>query len=111
MNEVTIGDGFLCGSRVVIVDHAHGSYGADGSDPAVRPNLRRLSTGGRVLIGKNVWVGDGCAILAGAEIGDGAVIGANSVVSGVVPAGCVAVGAPARVVKRWDGVGWVRTAV
>ena len=102
-SKVSIGSGFLCGSRVLIIDHAHGSYGdRAGSDPGVRPNLRPLSTGGVVTIGDNVWVGDGVVILAGAVIGDGAVIGANSVVNGVVPASTVAAGAPLRLLRRWD---------
>ncbi|MCU0654387.1 MAG: hypothetical protein MUF64_03575 [Polyangiaceae bacterium] len=41
----------------------------------------------------------GVTVLAGASIGVDAVVGANSVVRGAIPAGCVAVGAPARVVR------------
>jgi lipopolysaccharide O-acetyltransferase len=108
-NRVTIGDGFLCGSGVVISDHAHGQYrGAGQTGPEVRPAARRLSNDGVVAIGNNVWLGDGVVVLAGAEIGDGVVIGANSVVNGAIPAGTVAVGAPAKVVRRWNGVEWVR---
>jgi acetyltransferase-like isoleucine patch superfamily enzyme len=107
-NRVTIGEGLLSGSHVVITDHAHGQYrGEMQTGPDVRPTLRRLSNDGVVVIGKNVWLGDGVAVLAGAVIGDGCVIGANSVVNGVVPAGTVAVGTPARVVRRWDGSEWV----
>ena len=103
--RVTIGSGLLCGSRVLIIDHAHGSYGdlfGSASDPAVRPNLRPLSVGGAITIGDNVWVGDGAVILPGAHIGDGAVIGANSVVNGPVPPATVAAGAPLRLLRRWD---------
>lgn len=103
LERVEIGDHLLCGSRVLISDHAHGSYaGADGSDPAVPPAQRPLRSAAPVRIGHNVWLGDGVAVLAGATIGDGCVIGANSVVTGPVPPGTVAVGAPARVVRRWD---------
>jgi acetyltransferase-like isoleucine patch superfamily enzyme len=52
-----------------------------------------------VTIGDDVWVGRGAAILRGAELGDGCVIGANAVVRGVVPPMAVAVGVPARVVR------------
>jgi lipopolysaccharide O-acetyltransferase len=108
-NRVVIGEGFLCGSRVIISDHGHGVYAGEGqSSPLVRPVERVLSNDKSVVIGRNVWVGDGVAILGGAEIGDGAVVGANSVVNGVVEAGSVVVGCPARVVRRWDGVEWVR---
>lgn len=104
LNRVTIGAHLLCGSRILISDHAHGSYGGGGeaSDPAVPPVQRALVSTGPVLIGDNVWLGDGVAVLAGAEIGDGCVIGANSVVTGRIPARTLAVGAPARAVRRWD---------
>jgi acetyltransferase-like isoleucine patch superfamily enzyme len=107
-NRVTIGDGVLSGSRVIITDHSHGIYagGIDAdhqqSSPEVRPVERKLSNDKIVVIGRNVWLGDGVAVLGGAEIGDGAIIGANSVVNGTVPAFCIAVGAPARPIRRWD---------
>ncbi len=53
-----------------------------------------------VEIGDNVFVGMGARILKGARIGDDAVIGAGSVVTGEIPAGVVAAGNPARVVRE-----------
>ncbi len=103
LDRITIGAHLLCGSRVLISDHAHGRYrGPDASDPAVPPALRRLHSAAPVFLGENVWLGDGVAVLAGAHLGDGCVIGANSVVSGVIPARTIAVGAPAKVIRRWD---------
>ncbi len=113
LREVTIGDHLLCGSRVLITDHAHGCYdGPEASDPAMPPAKRPLHSAGPVHLGHNVWLGDGVVVLPGAEIGDGCVIGANSVVTGVVPPGTLAVGAPAREVRRWDPAArtWVRLA-
>ena len=55
---------------------------------------------GRVRIGNNVWLGDNVIILSGVTIGDGAVIGAGSVVTKPVPAYAIAVGNPARVIKK-----------
>ena len=110
-NRVTIGDGLLSGSRVVISDHSHGIYaGPEQSSPQLRPVERRLSNDRTVVIGPNVWLGDGVAVLGGAEIGEGAILGANSVVTGKIPPFCIAVGAPARPVKRWDAQAaqWVR---
>jgi len=52
-----------------------------------------------VVIGNDVWVGDAATILSGARIGNGAVVGARSVVTKDVPAYAVAVGNPARVVR------------
>lgn len=51
-------------------------------------------------VGNNVLLGCGCVLLGGIEIGDGAIIGANAVVTSSVPAGCTVAGVPARIVKR-----------
>ena len=53
-----------------------------------------------VVIGDDVWIGARVCILPGVTIGQGAVIGACAVVSKDVPAYSVAVGNPARVVKK-----------
>ena len=56
-----------------------------------------------VEIGNDVWIGTECLITSGAKIGNGAVIGANSVVVGEIPAYAVAIGSPAKVIKyRFD---------
>ncbi len=108
LREITIGDHLLCGSGVLITDHAHGRYdGPGGSDPETPPASRPLHSAAPVHIGRNVWLGDGVAVLPGAEIGDGCVIGANSVVTGAVAAGTIAVGSPARPLRRWDALSGV----
>ena len=108
-NRVSIGDGLLCGSNVLITDHSHGDYARDGaaqsaaqSAPSVRPALRPLSNNRTVSIGRNVWLGDGVAVLAGASIGEGAILGANAVVTGDIPSFTIAAGAPARPLRRWS---------
>ena len=55
---------------------------------------------GGVHIGNNVWVGRNVCIMPGVHIGDGAVIGANSVVTHDISAFSIAVGTPARVIKK-----------
>lgn len=71
-----------------------------------------ISTGMRVnpakdiTIGSHVWLGRQAVVLAGAEVGDGSVIGHRGVVTRAIPNNCVAVGAPARVVRR--NVAWER---
>lgn len=50
-------------------------------------------------IGSDVWVGANCTILGGVNIGDGAVIGAGSVVTKDVPPYAIVVGNPAKVIK------------
>ena len=53
-----------------------------------------------VRIGRDCWIGEKSSVLRGVEIGEGSVIGSQSVVKGEIPAYSVAVGAPARVVKK-----------
>jgi acetyltransferase-like isoleucine patch superfamily enzyme len=61
-----------------------------------------------VIIGDGSWIGAGSVILPGSEIGKHVAIGANSVVNSVIPDYSVAVGTPARVVKRYsEGSGWI----
>ena len=106
LDRIAIGDHLLCGSRVLISDHTHGRYaGPKASDPAIPPAQRPLSSAAPVRVGSNVWLGEGVSVLAGADIGDGCIIGANSVVTGPVPPCTIAVGAPARPVRRWDAGG------
>ena len=103
LHRVTIGDHLLAGSHVLISDHAHGRYqGMEASAPGIPPAQRDLHSPAPVSIGDNVWLGDGVVVLPGAVIGDGCVIGANAVVTGFVPANCIAVGAPARPIREWD---------
>lgn len=59
-----------------------------------------LETKGGIVIEDDVWLGYGVIALDGARIGAGAVIGAGSIVTGVIPAGAIAVGSPARVVRQ-----------
>ena len=53
-----------------------------------------------VSIGDYAWIGMNCLILKGVSIGEGAMIGAGSVVTRDVPPFCLAAGAPARVLRR-----------
>ncbi len=55
-----------------------------------------------VFIGRRCYIGAGTLVLPGAVIGDDAIIGAGAVVRGEIPAGSVAVGAPARVIATTE---------
>lgn len=66
----------------------------------VPPHMDQLPRKGDIIIGNDVWIGRESLILPGAKIGDGAIIGARSVVGGVIPPYTVAAGSPARVLRK-----------
>jgi acetyltransferase-like isoleucine patch superfamily enzyme len=88
--ELAIEEGAGIGaySSIRNADHgtAAGEHFAD-SQPVQAP----------VRIGRNVLIGDRCGVLRGVTIGDGAVVAANSLVTGDIPEGAFAMGVPARV--------------
>ncbi len=105
--SVDIGDNLLTGNNVYIGDSSHGIYKADSlfdlSTPDSIPE-RRPIFGEAVIIGDNVWIGEHSSILPGSRIGNGCIIGANSVVNSIIPDDCIAVGCPARVVKKYNHI-------
>lgn len=102
-NRITIGNGVLVGSHVLITDHCHGCYsGITSSQPASPPLSRMIFSSGPVKIGNNVWIGDNVVVLPNVTIGDGAVIGASSVVTHNIEEETVACGNPARSIKRYN---------
>lgn len=54
------------------------------------------------MIGKNVFIGARSIVMKGVTIGDGAVVGAGSVVTKDVPANAIVAGNPAKIVKMID---------
>jgi len=99
INKIEIGDGFLAGADVMIIDHDHGNA-KDINSLKIKPGDRKLYSKGPIIIGNNVWVGEKATILGGVTIGDGVVIGANTVITKNIPSYSVAVGNPARIIKR-----------
>ena len=99
--HVEIGNNVLIASKCFISDTSHGVYNGETQDsPDVPPNKRKL-VAKPVKIGNNVWIGENAVILAGAEIGDGCVIGANSVISKKIPQKSIVVNNSV-VIKTWD---------
>ncbi|MDE5832105.1 MAG: acyltransferase [Desulfovibrio sp.] len=93
---IRLGKGVLIGPNCVIVDSDfHSPWPAE-----ARSGSPGYENDAPVSIGDYVWIGMNSIILKGAEIGEGAIIGAGSVVTGNIPACSVACGVPARVVKR-----------
>ena len=61
-----------------------------------------------IIVGKCVWLGVNVVVLCGVEIGDGAVVGAGSLVNKSIPANEVWGGVPARRLGRRTAEGWER---
>lgn len=102
--SITIGDDVFTGHNVYITDANHGY---EDLDLAIG---HQFAPPKPVVIGAGSWLGHGTIVLPGARIGEHVVIGAGSVVTGEIPDRSVAVGNPARVIRRWEpGAGWVRT--
>lgn len=102
--SVTIGNNLLCASKVFISDTSHGSYSCETSnqsDPSSIPSLRELVCK-PVKIGNNVWIGENVVVLSGVSIGDGCIIGANSVVTKSFGECLIIAGNPAVAIKRFD---------
>jgi acetyltransferase-like isoleucine patch superfamily enzyme len=87
---VAIGADCFIGTHVSIIDNDFHGLVDRHQTPASRP----------VIIGDNVWIGNRAIILPGVTIGEGAVVGAGSVVTRDVPARSVAAGNPARVIRE-----------
>jgi acetyltransferase-like isoleucine patch superfamily enzyme len=91
---VTIGDDGLIAPHTMVFSTDHISddiHRAIGSQGVVRRPVQ---------IDRDVWLGAHCTVLGGATIGVGSIVGANSVVKGVVPPRVVAAGAPARILRE-----------
>lgn len=100
--KVLIGNNVLIASKVFISDLNHGNYkGIDSDSPLSIPKTRRLSTS-PVIISDNVWIGESVCIMPGVTIGLGCVIGALSVVTKDIPDYSIAVGSPAKVIKKFN---------
>lgn len=95
-NRIIIGDNLLTGRWVTITDNNHGD--TNPKTLQLPPLSRPITSKGLVIIGKNVWIGDKVTILPGVKIGDGAVLGANSVVTKDVEPYTVVAGIPAKVI-------------
>ena len=90
IGTITIEDGVMMGPEVGLFTVNH------------EPNNIRVIKTKEIRIKKNAWIGARVNILAGVTIGENAIIGTGSVVTKDIPDNCVAVGNPARIIKRID---------
>ncbi len=89
---ITVGDNCMIANGVYLTDSDwHGIY-----------NRISFGQGEAIEIGNNVWIGDSAIVCKGVTVGENSIIGAGAIVVEPVPANCVAVGNPARVVKQLD---------
>ncbi len=94
---VHIGSDCLLAEMVSIRDHDHAF------DDFSTPIREQGASCAPVWIGDNVWLAARVVVVKGVTIGDGAIVGAGAVVTKDIPAGAIAVGVPARVVKMRPG--------
>ena len=96
-DTIQIGSNTIIASNVSLVSENHGI--------SVETNVpyyaQKLETG-PISIGKGCWIGQNVTVLPNVKIGDKCVIGANSVVTKDIPSYSIAVGMPAKVIKRYD---------
>ncbi len=93
--SITIGDNVMIGSGCLITDtDSHPLHWKDRLD-----NRNDLTAKAPIVISDNVFIGARSIILKGVTIGEGAVVGAGSVVSKDVPPYTVVCGNPAKIVK------------
>jgi Acetyltransferase (isoleucine patch superfamily) len=97
---ITVGDYSEIGDRCILSAHSRGSLTSRQAYP------RTMSP---IKIGSGVSVNPGCIITQGVEIGDNSIIGIGSVVTRDISPNSLALGYPARVVKKLEGVGELQT--
>lgn len=94
-HSIIIGQNVLTADKVYISDNLH-NYD-DISIPIIKQPIKQVSS---VVIGNGSWLGENVCVI-GAKIGENCVIGANSVVTKDIPDYSVAVGVPAKIIKRY----------
>lgn len=99
--RVVIGDDVFTGHNVYITDANHGY------EDTSLPIGQQFAEPRPVHIGAGSWLGHGTIVLPGSTIGRHVVVGAGSVVTGLLPDDCVAVGNPARVIRRFVDGAWI----
>ncbi len=97
MSEVIIEDDVMFATNVNITDGFHGYTRIDEAY-----KYQEIINIKPIIIKQGCWIGQNVVIFPGVIIGEMSIIGANSVVTKSIPERCIAVGAPAKVIKKWD---------
>lgn len=95
--DISIGNNCLIAANCQIID-------SNGHDLSMQNTSNRINTKGTtspIIIEDSVWIATNCVILPGVTIGEGSVIGSNSVVKNSIPKYSLAAGNPAVVIKQY----------
>lgn len=96
--SIRFGDDCMLSNNIIVrTSDSHPIYDSDG----IRIN-RPLP----IVVGKHVWIAPDTKIMKGSEIGDGCVIGSNTMTNKAIPANTLAVGTPAKTIK--ENIHWTR---
>ncbi len=90
---VELGDGCTIASGVVVLAH----------DYSLKRQGLSTTSKGKTTIGRNAFVGGNAVVLPGVTIGENSVVGAGAVVTRSIPPNVIAVGNPAKIIKRIAG--------
>lgn len=93
--RVYVGDHTIIAPNCFITDHSHG----------ISAELRidqQACSAKPVVIGSDVWIGTGAVVLSGVKVGDGAIVGANAVITKDVPSMAIVAGVPAKLLRYRD---------
>lgn len=96
IQSITIEDGVIMAENTYISDNTH-SF--DNVNIPIRD--QKILPLKNVVVGQGTWIGRNACIM-GCKIGRNCVIGAGSIVNKDIPDYCVAVGSPARIIKRYN---------
>ncbi len=104
-NSLILEEDVLIASGCMITDNNHGM------NPEAGAYLSQPLISKPTILKRGVWLGENVCVVAGACIGEWSIIGSNSVVNGQIPSYSIAVGSPAKVIKKYcfDSHTWVKS--
>lgn len=97
LDEIIIEDDVMFASNIWLCDGFHGYENTD-----VPYKYQPMFNIAPINIGRGCWIGQNVVVMPGVTIGAMCIIGANSVVTKSIPEKSIAIGSPARVIKRWN---------